>query len=394
MALVNNEMYTTLKSAFEQATGISNIEVTNLQEIIDMGNDPNILLEKDIFVKTLAQIIYKNMYTDSEYNSRVNDVFYEDSAEYGAIVQTISVELPEVNENPAWKAFESGVTQIGSNTVYLPIVHTQFYGKTDTWSIPITFSDVQLRTAFTSESKMAEFYSYVNLAVRNSVKKHREVMASLNRNNFIAEKISYSKKGEAKGIHVINLVKEYCDFTGTTEMTVNDFRKNADALRYAIKLLKLYKGYVTDMSTLFNTAQYNKFVPEERFVAQVLTTFESDIETVAMSQTYHDEFVTLPLHRSVPSWQGLTVSDKLDFNSVSTINIEVASDGTSVNQSGVVALFVDKWAIMHTIVESYVGFQHDDIKRLNLYDYQFTDRYMNNLTLNGLVFTLEDVSAS
>lgn len=392
MSLVNNEMYTTLKSAFEQATGMKDIEITNLHDIIDTANDPNVVLEKDIFVKSLAQLIYKNLYTDTEFKRDDNDVFFENSSAYGAIIQTISVEVPEVNENPAWTAITSGQTTIGSNTVFVPVVNTQYYGKTDTWSIPVVFSDVQLNSAFLSENALGEFYSYINLSVRNSVKKHRQVMSGLNRNNYMAEKIAYSKKANAKGVHVINLVKKFCEKTGLTEMTVTEFRKNADALRFAIQEMKLFKNYMMDMSTLFNTAQHNKFIDSDRFVAQVLAEFESDIETNALSQTYHEEFITMPLHRTVPAWQGLTSTTALDFNTVSSIKIETASDGTEVSQSGIVALFVDKWAIMHTIVESYVGFQHDDIKRLNLYDYQFTDRYMNNLTLNGLVFILEDVS--
>ena len=53
---------------------------------------------------------------------------------------------------------------------------------------------------------------------------------------------------------------------------------------------------------------------------------------------------------------------------------------------------VDKWAIMHTMVQNRVGRQRDDIKDITLFDYQFTDRYINNLTLPGVIFTVADYS--
>lgn len=391
MSLVNNTMFTTLKNAMEQATGLTDLSVTNLQDIIDTGNDPAILQSKDDFVKSLVQRVYKNLYTDAEYTKSTNDIFFEDSASYGAIIQSISVDVPEVQANPAWDTVTSGTTTIGANTAYLPVVNTQYYGKTDTWSIPITYSDVQLRGAFESESGMVQFYAYVTMVVHNAIKKHREVMSSLNRNNYIAEKVAFSKSSEATGIHVINLVESYAKDNGLQSMSVADFRKNKDCLLYSIQKFKLFKDYLMEMSTVFNTAQKQRFITPERFAMQVLADFEVGLEVSAMSQTYHDEFLALPLHRTVASWQGIKDSiGTFGFNETSTIKVQTASDGTEEEISGVVALMVDKWAIMHTIVEEYVGFQHDDIKRLNLYSYQNTDRYLNDLTLNGLVFVLQD----
>ena len=69
-------------------------------------------------------------------------------------------------------------------------------------------------------------------------------------------------------------------------------------------------------------------------------------------------------------------------------------DGHLVSTNGIVATMVDKWAIMHTMVQNRVGYQRDDIKNISMYDYQFTDRYMNNLMLPGIIFKVDDYTPS
>ena len=149
------------------------------------------------------------------------------------------------------------------------------------------------------------------------------------------------------------------------------------------------------MSTLFNTAGKKRFTPKDRLICEILTQFELDMSYNMEADTFHNDLVALPGHRSIPSWQGLVdanTSDEITFDAVSTINVNTSGD-EQINQSGVVALLVDKWAIAHTLVDEYLAGQRFDIDRINHYEYQYTDRYINNLTLNGLVFYLADYTA-
>lgn len=392
MALNNNAMYTTLIEASAQRMGDAEIDTITLEDIVDTGKTWS-QIEREQWAGDLISRHINTIYTTPSYSDSSNDVFYEDSAAFGAITQIISMEMPDIIENRSWTAVTSGVTTIGANTVYLPIVDQQLFASTDSWAVPVTYTGTQLNAAFDSKSQLMQFDNYVKLVAENAIRYHRATMNMVNRNNYIAEKLNVGNS--AGKINVVNLVEEYAKFHGLTSMTVNAWKSSPAAIRYSAKTLKKYKGLLSEMSTLFTTKVDSKgtFVPQNRLVMQVLEDFEAFYETEVYSQLYHDEFVKLPLFRRVKAWQGLTGENaSASFDELSTIDVKTA-DGHTVTKSGIVAFMVDKWAIMHTMVQNRVGYQRDDIKDITLYDHQFTDRYINNLTLPGIIFTLEDYTA-
>lgn len=396
--LNNNQIASIVNAAMAQSTGSAVVGTLDLQGIIDTGNDENILGTTESFTKALINVIIKNWFADTSYRSSFNDPFYEDQEAFGAIMQFISVEVPEVQQSHAWTDYTSGTTTVGQYTVYLPVVTSQLYGHSVSWALPISITDNQWNTAFHSATELAGFVSYIWLCVDNALLVHMEDMSAMNRNNFMAEKIHYQSADGATGCHAINLVQEYVSKYGLTAegCTVEEFRTSPKALLFASEQLNLYTEYVQKMSTRFNTSHKKRFTPKERLIVEVLSDFEADLKTVALSSTYHKDIVELPGHRSIPAWQGLVddlEDNTIDFDAVSEINVEIGSDGTAVNQSGIVALIVDKWAIVHTFIDTYLASQRFDINRLTMYEYQYTDRYINNLTMNGIVFYLADVAA-
>lgn len=390
--LNNNQVMTVLNGAYTQMTGSTELTALNLQNFVDTGNAADTIKgSTEAFTKALINVIIKNWFADTSYRSSYNDPFFEDQERFGGIMQFISVTVPEVKQSRAWTEYTSGVTTVGQYTVYLPVVESQLYGHTVSWSLPITITDNQWNTAFHNEQELASFVSYIWLCVDNALLQHIEDCSAMNRNNFMAEKLKYAATTEAKGVHAVNLVEGYAKKTGTSSMTVDQFRTNKDALIYASQQLMLYKDYMQKQTTIFNTAGKVRFTPEDRLVVEVLSDFENDIEANAQSSTYHDEMVALPLHRSIPAWQNMHGTD---FATLSAINVNTASDGTAEERSGIVGLIVDKWAIVHTFVDQYLASQRFDIDRVTCYEYQYTDRYINNLTMNGVVFYLADYTAS
>lgn len=390
-SLNNNQVMSILNSAYTQATGSAELTTLNLQNFVDTGNASDVIGSTESFTKALINVIIKNWFADTSYRSEYNDPFFEDQERFGGIMQFISVTVPEVKQSRAWTDYVSGTTTVGQYTVYLPVVESQLYGHSVSWSLPITITDNQFNTAFHSAEELAGFVSYIWLCVDNALLQHIEDCSAMNRNNFIAEKLKYAASAEAKGVHAVNLVEGFAKKTGTSSMTVDQFRTNKDALIYASQQLMLYKDYLQKQTTIFNTAGKVRFTPEDRLVVEVLSDFENDITANAQSSTYHDEMIALPLHRSIPSWQNFSGTD---FATLSAINVNTASDGTAEEQSGIVGLIVDKWAIVHTFIDTYLASQRFDIDRVTCYEYQYTDRYINNLTMNGVVFYLADYTTS
>lgn len=389
--LNNNQVAKILNSAYSQITGATELTSLSLSDFVDTGNaKATIIGSTEQYTKALINVIIRNWFADTSYRSEFNDPFYEDSESYGAIMQFIDVSVPEVKQSNAWNNYVSGTTTVGQYTVYLPIVETQVFGKSVSWELPIAVTDVLWNSAFHSESELKKFIDYIWLVLNNALLQHIEDCSAMNRNNFIAEKIDYQNSAESTGVHAVNLVAEFCKKNEINEMSVNEFRTNKDALLFASQQILLYKNYMRKQTSIFNTSSKVRFTPDDRLVVEILSDFESDITTNALSSTFHDELVALPLHRSIPAWQNM---NDVDFNTVSSINIDTGSDGHNIEKSGIVALIVDKWAIVHTFVDEYLATQRFDLDRMTLYSYQYTDRYINNLTMNGVVFYLEDVTA-
>lgn len=394
MPEINEDIHETLQEASDQRTGEKNLDTIDYEKIVQEAPNWD-FAKKEQWAKELSARRVATYYTDASYDIKDNDVFFETSDKFGAITQIISMEMPDVIENRSWIQVTSGVTTIGSNVAYLPIVSQQLVGGTSSWEVPVCFTGVQLNAAFNSASELKQFDNYVDLVAENAIMYHKQTLAGINRNNYIAEKIVAQASATNK-CHVINLVEEYCRQYGVTSLTAASYLASENCMRHSVKTFKKYKSLLKRMTTLFTTKSDSKgkFIPSDRFVFQILSDFEGLIESTIYSNTYHEEFIKLPLYRDVASWQALdTASSTADFSVLSAIDATTAS-GETVSQSGIVAFMVDKWAIMHTMVQNRVGYQRDDIKDITMFAHQFTDRYINNLELNGCVFIVADYAAA
>lgn len=387
--LTNTQIQSIVNNTYKQMTGKEALTAEDLSAFSDNGVGEAPAL-REAFTGKLLATVAKNWYTDSSYRSGYRDVFFEDASRFGAITQAISVTVPEVKENSAWKGFQSGTTTVGQYTVYLPVVDTKYYVKSESWALPITITGEQWDTAFRSEADLYDFVGYIFMCVDNALVQHMEDLNNANRNHFLAEKINASNTS-VPGIHVVDLVSAYvADANIQTSFSVSDFLNSEDALRYAIEQIGLYIGYMKKQTALFNTEGKVRFVPEERLVVQLLGFFTKRLDTVARSQTFHNDLVALPLYDEVPAWQNM---NSLTFENLSKISIKL-SNTVTVEQSGIVGLICDKWAIVHTQKSQRVATQHFDIDDLTLYEFQYRDQRMNNLTMNAVVFVLEDYTVT
>lgn len=397
MAVLNNNQVATLvNSAIAQATGSSNIATMALEEIVDRGNDASVIGSVEQFTKALLNVMIGNWYTDRSYRSQYDDPFFQNSEAFAAIASFITIQAPDVTASHAWTDFVSGTTTAGVYTLYLPTVDQRVYGKSISWELPVAITDEQWNTAFHSAAELAAFVNQIFLVVDNALVMHMEDLDRANRNNFMALKIEAQNAVGNTGIHVVDLVDGWANFSGATaDITVEDFLNDRKALNWAKSELIFYKDFLKKMSVKFNTAGFKRFTPDEDLVVQVLARFEQYLNAVAESDTYHNEILQLPGHQTVPYWQA---EGDLSFDATSEIKIETvpaagADPAVVVNQDGIVAFFAHKWAIMHTIVNKRTAVTRFDPEAVTQYYNQNTDRYMNNLTMPAIVFVLKDWTA-
>lgn len=389
----NNVIYSLMATALANMKGGADIVTESLADFVDGGTAYSAIEElgKDNFYKALIAAGVKNIFTDPEFIDSYEDPFYLDSREFGAIVQMIHAEAPAVQASHAWNTFVSGTTSLGTYTIFTCIVEAQLYGLSASYELPVALNDEQMKDCFESEDALGDFTAYIMVTVKNALKQHRKDQSAMNRANWIGEKIHYAGSLGATGIHKINLLDLYRAETGDTSITTAaQFNATNACLRFAAAAMDEYMGYLQEQTKLFNVGGKTRFTPRNRLVCQVNAKWEKKVESVSYSDAYNIDYVRLPYYQPVSCWQGMGKSAA--WADVTKIYITTAS-GESVEQSGIVAIMVDRMAIAHTIRSERVAVTRFDPEAVTQYYYQFRDQYMNDLTLNGIVFTVEDYVA-
>ena len=382
--LTTSDISSIVNSAYAQFTGDSGAVLTDIKALVDEGA-ADIAALRSKFTGALIAQVTKNFYTQTSAESEYDDPFYQDSEEFGAICQMITAQVADAIANPAWANFVSGTTEVGVYTVYLPTINTTYFTKQEAWSVPLTITGEQWNQAFRDNAGLAEFVQFIHLVMGNAIMAHREHMNEMNRNNFIAEKLNAAADQTVDGIHAVDLIALYAsEFALSTAFSVEDALASDTFKCFAMSKIGEYADYMKKQTSLFSVDGMVRFVPEDRLVCQMLSAFDKKL-AVTQAGIYHNDLIKMPGYRTVASWQGL---GDLTFDDLSTINVKVA--GGTVEQSGIVALLVDKWAILHTIKKQRVAAQHFEIEDLTHYSYQFVDQYMNNLSMPGIVFYMSD----
>ena len=389
----NNAIYSLMATALANMKGGADIVTENLSDFVDGGTAYSAIQEigQDQFYKALIACGVKNIFTDEAFIDSYEDPFYLDSREFSGIVAHIHAEAPAVQASHAWNTFVSGTTQLGQYTIYTCLVSETLFGLSSSYELPVALNDEQMKDCFTSEENLAEFTAYLMVTIQNALKQHRKDQSAMNRANWIGEKIAYAGSVGATGIHKINLLDLYRAETGDTSITTAEaFNSTNACLRFAAAAMDEYMGYLQEQTKMFNVGGNTRFIPRNRLVCQVNAKWQKKVESVSYSDAYNIDYVRLPYFQPVSCWQGM--GKRAAWDDVTAIDV-TTSGGNEVKQSGIVAIMVDKYAIAHTIRSQRVAVTRFDPEAVTQYYYQFRDQYLNDLTLNGIVFTVEDYVA-
>ena len=382
--LTTTQIDTLVNTAYTDATGGGDLTQLDLSTFVDNGTS-DVAALRSKFTGKLLGLLRKNFYTQTSAEAEYDDPFYVDEDEFGAITQMITATVPDAQANKAWQDFTSGTTTVGKYTVYLPTIDTSYFTKQTAWSIPMTITGSQWKQAFENEAGVRSFVDYLNMVMGNAILKHRENMNEENRNNYIAHKIQYAGGLSATGVHVVDLIAKYVAERGiATAFTVEDALASDDFKAFAMSTLGEYAAYMRKQTGIFTIDGSVRFTPTDRLIVQVLDKFDRSI-AVTKAGIYHNDLIKMPGYKTVAAWQGL---GDLSFDALSEIKCKTSNG--AFNDTGIVAIMVDKWAILHTIKEHRVASDHFPFENVTHFEYQFVDAYMNNLNMPGVVFTMSD----
>lgn len=365
-----------------EVLGKENVVSEDLSNLVDVGNEIIDTENVDNYVKKLIDRIGKVIFVNRLYAGGVPSVLM-DSWEFGSIVEKISADLPDADENDSWK-LENG-QEYSQDTFYQPKVSAKFFNSKVTFDVKLSFTTQQVKESFSSVNELNAFLSMLETGVKNSMTVKLDSLIMRTINNMTAQTLY---KGQA--MQKVNLLTAYNTATGQ-KLTADKALLDKDFLKFASLIIKKYQARITKMSKLFNQGEKARFTNINDLHTVLLSDFADSAEVYLMSDTYHNDTVSLPQHETVPYWQGS--GKTYSFSDVSSIKVKI-NDGTKtakdVSQAGIVGVMFDTNALGVSNLNQRTTTAYNARAEFYTNFYKMDAGYFNDLNENFVVFYVSD----
>lgn len=374
-----------VNTSLKEINGKSELLKEDLSNVVDVGKE--ILNQDDLdkFVKKLVDRVGKTVFDNRLYQGSAPSVLM-DAWEYGSIVEKVDADLPTVQENDSWNLQDG--KSYDQDIFYQPKVSAKFFNSRVTFDIPMSFTQMQVKSAFNSPADLNAFLSMLMTKVQNALTVHLDGLIMKTINNFTAQVLH-----QHKGLQTVNLLALYNSTTGsslTSEKTLTD----PNFIKFANLTINSYRDRIAKMSTLFNAGGVNKFTPLDNQHLVILSDLASASKVYLEANTFNEANVQITNYDTVPYWQGTGTS--YSFNDISKIDVAI-KDGTQtieVAQTGVLGVLFDTNALgvscQNPRTTTAVNARAEFYTNFNKYD----ALYYNDLNENFIVFTIADHRSS
>lgn len=346
-----NQVYEILNTITSEMLGESIIVNEDLSNVVDIGKAfENLENGLENFCKKLQDHIGRVIFVNRVYKGRGVNLL-RDGWEFGSIMEKIRCKLPEAEINESW-LLEDGASY-DPNVFTAPEIGVSFWNNRVTYEVPISLTDMQVKSAFSSATQLNAFFSMIETTIQNSMTIKNDALIMRTVNALMGETIhadytSGTGYDAGSGVRAVNLLYKYnTEVLGydpddqestVTPLTAAEAVRNPDFIRFASLQIGLYADRMSVMNTVFNVENTEKFTPRDRLHILMLSEFKRAADVYLQSDTFHDEFTRLPESESIPFWQGSGVD--FDFEDTSKIDIKTPS-GDTVQLSGILCTMFD-----------------------------------------------------
>lgn len=378
-----------LNSTFNGFVGESDVVAEDMSNLVDVGHvitsSTDFGNNLNVYTKTLWDKVGETIYNNAEYQGSAPNIYATD-AEYGSALEKIRIIASDYEDNDAWNTTVSSGSSHDEMFGYHPAeVTAKYFNSVVTYrSEPVTITEKQLRSAFTSVEEMMRFIGMLEQTYISKIRMAFDILIRMTINTYAAYKIN-----AANG--VVNLLTEYNTATGNT-LTAAKAMSDTNFLRFAAARIKMYRDFITEPTSLYNTDGYVNFTKRDEVKTILLTDFIRAIETNVLSTAYNADYVKLSDYDIVSKWQGSGKTN--DYASRSSINITIPSGSTSVtvSQANIVGMIFDKKACMINAYKTETGVAHNDFDKWNNYVWLQEAGYFIDTGESGVIFIIEDVA--
>lgn len=382
------QIYKLLNDVTKEVLGSTELVKEDLTGLVDLGQEVFNQKAVDNYVKSLVNHIGKVVFVNRPYSGKIPSVLM-DSWEFGSVLEKISADIPEAEENKSWELTD-GATY-AQDVFHKPVVTAKFFNSKVTFEVAVSITERQVKESFSNSEQLNAFYSMIYNAVEKSITIKTDSLIMRTINNMIAETLkadSTAFGGEnpdyttATTTRCVNLLKLYNGQKGTT-LTADKALTDPEFIRFASYTIGLYSDRLASISSAFNVGGKPRFTPIDNLHVVLLSDFEKAARAYLYADSYNKDQVLLPKAETIPFWQGS--GKNYDFASTSHIKITETA-GQDVEISGVLGVMFDRDALGVCNVDRRVTTNYNAKAEFFNNYYKFDAGYFNDTNENFVVF--------
>ena len=372
-----------VNSAIKETNGSSALLKEDLSNVVDVGSEIFGADSVDNFVKKLVDRVGYTVFNSRVYQGSVPSILMN-SWEFGSVMEKVETEIPAATENDSWNLQDG--QSYSQDTFYQPKVSAKFYNSRVTFDIPLSFTEMQVKSAFNSATELNSFISMLVTSVQNAMTVNIDNLITRTINNMTAFTLNGKNKNRA-----VNLLSVYNAKTGQS-LTAAKALTDSAFIKFANQQIMLTQGRFSKLSTLFNEGGKQRFTPSSEQHLVLLDDFASASKVYLESDTYHDSNVSLQGYETVPYWQGSGTSYDFTDTSKIDVSITVSNKPTEIVQSGIVGVLFDTNAVGVSCMNQRVTSAYNARAEFYTNFTKFDAGFFNDLNENYVVFYIADAS--
>lgn len=342
-----NDLHTLLNETTDEIVGLKGITVKDTASFISLGNtvlSSETNLEE--FYRTLFKVIGRTRVEAVKLRKNSGLDIAWDNMDFGGALRVITTsKIARTRESQSYKndGKNNPFGYVDTTAIAQAIYETRGTFDIDTKVL----LKLQLTQALHSEREMYDFMALIYNDIDNGFALAERDLEHLVYSTMIASALSSTHKEQKR-----NLLAEYNTITNKS-LTKTACMMDKDFLMFASREINTVLKYITEVSTVYNTAGYEIETPLEDLRIKMHTLFASACAFYSESSTFHDMLIKLPEYTEVAYWQ----ANDGTFDTTSSISIK--NDKIEKSASGIVCVIADRRACATTYKNTRMGSMYD-----------------------------------